>query len=354
MRADTFVQNTWYSAGISADFKSGELRGMVIAKKPIVIWRTSEGKVVAFDDRCVHKRMPLSCGKLLEDGTLECAYHGFAYNSSGQCVAIPSQMDLPIPSRAKLRSFPVVEQDGVVWVWVGNMGDRSIRPPRTPEFIDDAFETYTFDPINVQANYRLLIENLLDITHFYPLHNGNVGDLADSKLPIEFVEQEIEGNPSLMTIRHAKNFQQPPFLVEYFGYEVVDREHTHCMMSPGITRVQMRCAPPGKLGTDYERGYILYHIHTPIDEANHIWRRTVTVRKGQPGPSISSERLKQMRLTVTEQDVWALEQQQKMFSYDEEDGYAEVHLRSDRAVLNVRKIFEELEKRERTTSAPAA
>ena len=44
------------------------------------------------------------------------------------------------------------------------------------------------------ANYLLLIENLLDITHFYPLHDGNIGDLANSKIPIEFIEQEVDGN----------------------------------------------------------------------------------------------------------------------------------------------------------------
>ena len=101
MIANSFVTNAWYVAGMAPEFDTNKLHGMVIAKKPIVIWRTDEGKVVAFDDRCVHKRMPLSCGKILANGTLECAYHGFTYDGNGKCVAIPSQMDVPIPSRAK-------------------------------------------------------------------------------------------------------------------------------------------------------------------------------------------------------------------------------------------------------------
>ena len=131
MIANSFVTNAWYVAGMSPEFETNKLHGMVIAKKPIVIWRTGEGKVVAFDDRCVHKRMPLSCGKILANGALECAYHGFSYDGNGKCVAIPSQMDVPIPSRAKLKPFPVIEQDGVVWVWPGEpdkMG--KARPPR--------------------------------------------------------------------------------------------------------------------------------------------------------------------------------------------------------------------------------
>ena len=65
MIANSFVTNAWYVAGTSAEFATNKLHGMVIAKKPVVIWRTSDGKVVAFDDRCVHKRMPLSCGRLM-------------------------------------------------------------------------------------------------------------------------------------------------------------------------------------------------------------------------------------------------------------------------------------------------
>lgn len=346
MIANTFVKNAWYVAGMSAEFRTNELHGLVIAKKPVVIWRGGDGKVVAFDDRCVHKRMPLSCGKILDNGTIECAYHGFAYDTEGQCVAIPSQMDLPIPTRAKLRPFPVVEQDNVVWLWPGDPAAiGNARPPRTPEFVDERYESHTCEPIHVPANYRLLIENLLDITHFYPLHDGNIGDLANSKIPVEFIEQEVDGNPSIKSIRKVQNYTHPPFLQEWFGYEVVDRIHTHQMSNPGLTRVQLRCAPPGRLDTDAERGYILHHSHTPIDERNHVWRWTVTVRKGQPSldPKMRSlEKIVSMFPAVVDQDRWALERQQRMFEFDE-DGYAEVHLRSDRALLTMRKILDQLE-----------
>ncbi len=346
MIANSFVTNAWYVAGMAPEFETNQLHGMVIAKKPIVIWRTDEGKVVAFDDRCVHKRMPLSCGKILANGTLECAYHGFTYDGNGKCVAIPSQMDVPIPSRAKLKPFPVIEQDGVVWVWPGDpdkMG--KARPPRTPEFVSEEWDNYTCPPIHVPANYLLLIENLLDITHFYPLHDGNIGDLANIKIPIEFIEQEVDGNPSLKTVRDVKNYKHPPFLVDWFGYDVVDRIHTHQMSNPGLTRVRLRCAPPGQLDTAAERGYILHHSHTPIDEVSHIWRWTITVPKGQKGidpAKTTMELMKEMFPIVVDQDRWALERQQKMFAFAE-DGYSEVHLRSDKSILIVRKILHALE-----------
>jgi hypothetical protein len=143
----------------------------------------------------------------------------------------------------------------------------------------------------------------------------------------------------------VKNYQHPPFLVDWFGYDIVDRIHTHQMSNPGLTRVRLRCAPPGQLDTAAERGYILHHSHTPIDETSHIWRWTITVPKGQKGVDpnkTTMELMKEMFPIVVDQDRWALERQQKMFAFAE-DGYSEVHLRSDKSILIVRKILHALE-----------
>ena len=62
MAADVLVRNAWYVAGLSHEFPPQQLQGQVIAEKPLVMWRTATGSVVAFDERCCHKRMPLSQG----------------------------------------------------------------------------------------------------------------------------------------------------------------------------------------------------------------------------------------------------------------------------------------------------
>ena len=107
----------------------------------------------------------------MEDGTLECAYHGLRYDVSGKCVMIPSHPTGPISPQAQVAAFPVIEQDGLVWVWPGDPAKCEERkPPRTPEAGDNDWETVMVGPMDIPANYLLLIENLLDITHFYPLH----------------------------------------------------------------------------------------------------------------------------------------------------------------------------------------
>jgi phenylpropionate dioxygenase-like ring-hydroxylating dioxygenase large terminal subunit len=354
----SYIRNSWYVAGMSKEFEPGKLTGHKIASRPVVIWRTKEGKVVAFDNRCAHKRFPLSKGRLMEDGSLECAYHGLRYNDSGRCIAIPSHPDGTIPPQAKINPFPVIEQDGLVWVWPGDPAKTSLRePPRSPEISDDAWESIDSGPMHVPANYLLLIENLLDITHFYPLHDGNIGDIENSRIPIEYEEGEIDGNRYIKTIRQVKNYNQPPYLADWFVYDLVDRYHSHCLMNPGFTRVVMRNAPPGQLGTDKERGYVLMHTHTPVDERNHVWRWIVNCRKdhmsgGDPKVS-AAKRVASTFPAVVDQDRWALEQQQHMIEVPDE-GYSELFLKPDKALRRARQIFMQLLREEQATPKQSA
>ncbi|UQG55158.1 MULTISPECIES: aromatic ring-hydroxylating dioxygenase subunit alpha [unclassified Marinobacter] len=348
-----YVKNCWYPMGLSTEFTPGELQSHTVVAKPFVMWRSKEnGKVVGFDDRCCHKRFPLSESDLLEDGTLRCAYHGLTYDTSGQCVAIPAQPDKPIPKQARLRAAPVREQDGVVWLWPGDPEvAESINPPPTPEL--SSKETVTVGvpmPLRVPANYLLLIENLLDITHFFPLHDGNIGDEENSRIPVEYEEGEENGCQYIKTIRHTKLHRQPSFFKEWFHYDEVERLHTHCMVTPGLTRVELRVAPPGELNTEAERGYTLLHLHLPVDERNLVWRWLVSCNKDHTplsDPSISTvEKIAEMFPEVVAQDEWALEKQQKMHEFPD-DGYSELFLKTDMAVRRARQILMDMQRKER-------
>ena len=347
-----YVRNCWYPIGFSSDFKTGELKGLKITDRPVVVWRTEDGEVVAFDDRCCHKRFPLSQSKLLESGNLECAYHGLQYDSTGRCVEIPSQSGRPIPKQARLRVVPVCEQDTIVWLWPGSPeACQGVLPPRTREAIDENLETMPLPHvINSPSNYLLLIENLLDISHFYPLHDGNIGDRANSDIPVKLEEGELDGFPYVRTVREVQNYKQPPYLREYFHYDVIDRVHTHTMVTPGLTRVVMRLAPPGQLGTDAERGYTLLHLHYPVDKSNLEWRILISTKKGTTPLSDTSRSTTQAIAdtfyAVVEQDEWALERQQKMMEYPDE-GYSELFLLSDAALRRARQIMLNMQRAER-------
>jgi phenylpropionate dioxygenase-like ring-hydroxylating dioxygenase large terminal subunit len=344
MTAFDYVANCWYPVSYSTEVKHGELYGHKMAGKPIVVWRGKDGAAVAFDDRCCHKRFPISKSRILDNGAVECAYHGLCYDDSGRCIAIPSQPNGPIPPQARLRTVPCREQDGVIWVWPGDADAADgTSPPRTPEVVSAELATVGLEePLHVPANYLLLIENLLDITHFYPLHDGNIGDKENSLIPVRLEEGESEGYRYVKTIREVERYKQPPFLREWFLYDEVDRLHTHCMVSPGLTRVVMRVAPPGELGTTAERGYTLLHLHFPVDAENLVWRWHVSCGKDHTPLSdpdtLTAHKVAEMFPDVVAQDQWALERQQLMMEYGDDD-YSELFLKTDKALRRARQIL---------------
>jgi phenylpropionate dioxygenase-like ring-hydroxylating dioxygenase large terminal subunit len=351
MAAGVLVKNAWYVAGLSREFAPLALQGQVVAEKPLVLWRAGDGRVVAFDDRCVHKRMPLSKGRFVAGGLLECAYHGLCYDAEGRCVRVPSHPDGRIPPEAQLRPVPVIEQDGLVWVWPGDPAKAAdAQPPRLAEIADPGWDTRDTGPMSIAANSQLLIENLLDITHFYPLHDGNIGDVENSRIPVRLKAGETDGNRYVGTIREVRGYKQPPYLEDYLGYAVVDRRHTHFMLSPAVTRVEMRVWPAGRLGdTAVERGYVIIHTHTPVDRSRHVWRLIVNMPAGQRCKSDPAkpavERFMETFPAVIAEDRWALEQQQRMFDLPD-DGYREVFLRPDAALRRARQILARMERAE--------
>lgn len=339
------IKNAWYALGFSSELQH-ELTGAVICGRPVVTWRSTTGEVVAFDGRCRHKSFPLAEGRLVDDA-VECGYHGWCYDATGTCVSIPSQPSGNIPSRATLTAFPICEQDGVVWIWPGDP-DRSttVRPPRTIEIGSEAFDTVPSEVRTVRANYRLLIENVLDITHFYPLHEGNIGDIANSRIPVEVVDEEVDGNQTVTTVREVHDYVLPPYFAEWFGLPVVDRVHTHRMCNPGVSEVKIRLAPPGQLGTDAETGYVLHHFQTPVDEQHLVWRWSMSCAAGSTPIDRPDVRLVDQILAtapeVVEQDRWAIEKQQEMLDLSH-DGYSEVHVKADVGVVHVRRVLDALQ-----------
>jgi vanillate O-demethylase monooxygenase subunit len=350
--ANVLVKNAWYAAGLSGEFAKGALAGQVVAEKPLVLWRAGDGRMVAFDDRCCHKRMPVSAGRFLEPDLLECAYHGLCYDATGQCVRVPSHPDGKIPPQARLRPVPLIERDGIVWVWPGDPAKaEATPPPRLPELASPDWDTADVGgPMAVPANALLLIENLLDITHFYPLHDGNIGDIENSRIPIKVEEGVSDGTPFVGTVREVRGYHHPPYLQEYFGYDMVDRDHTHFMVAPGLTRVRMRVWPAGRHGdAAVERGYVIHHTHTPVDRRNHVWHLIVSMPKGQmcksDGTTRAIDNFVETFPKVIAEDRWALEKQQRMFDYPD-DGYTEVFLKPDTALRRARLILNRMERAE--------
>lgn len=348
------IRSTWYAAGLAGELEAGNLAGLTVAGRPMVAWRDrEEGAVHVLDGRCAHKRFPLAKGRLLDDGSLECAYHGFRFDGCGRCVGVPAleATAARLDRIGGVRAFPAVERDGVVWVWPGDAVPDA-DPPGTPEIGDAGWNAEVWGPCTVRAATRLLVENLFDLTHFYPLHAANIGTYADAAVAVA-TERSPDGRPPLLgTTRRRERFRFGEMKARWFGTEVGDNVATHQMVVPGLFRVVERVAPPGGLGTDAERSFVLYHTITPVDEGSLVWRRIVCsprVPGEAPGASLAA-RVTADCVQVAEEDRWALEAQQEMMAYPD-DGFREVHVKSDAPVLAARRLLDELEAAERQSPA---
>lgn len=172
-----FLHNAWYVAAWESEIGDMPL-GRIILNEPLVMFRTRQG-VAALEDRCCHRSLPLSMGKVVE-GRVQCGYHGLEFNSEGKCVNVPGQNK--VPPGAMVRTYPTLLRYGWVWVWMGDPG--MADPERLPDWWWlESPEWKTIPgrdgkPMHLKANYLLVSDNLFDISHLAYVHASSIG--ADS------------------------------------------------------------------------------------------------------------------------------------------------------------------------------
>ena len=162
-----FLKNTWYVAANAFELDGG-LVSRTICNEPIVMFRTAAGAVAALQDRCPHRFVPLSMGRRVGD-SLQCGYHGLRFASDGSCAEMPNDPESAV-RKPCVRVYPAVERHGVVWLWMGR-GDRA-DPGKIPDysFITDKRYATAQGLLHVKANYQLIADNLLDLSHVHYLH----------------------------------------------------------------------------------------------------------------------------------------------------------------------------------------
>lgn len=168
-----FLNDAWYVAGWSDEAKAGEMFHRTILEQRIVFFRTTDGSPVALRDRCPHRFVPLHLGRIRGD-VVECCYHGLQFDCTGACVRNPHG-DGQIPAAAKVRTYPVVDKHGMLWIWMGESAhDASTIPDYSMLDTGAGYRTSRGRTL-IEANYELMGENLLDLSHVPFLHTGLLG-----------------------------------------------------------------------------------------------------------------------------------------------------------------------------------
>lgn len=168
-----FLRNCWYVAGWIGDVQRGQALARRIIGDRVVLYRRDDGALVALQDRCPHRHAPLSLGRV-EGDTLRCMYHGLRFAADGRCVEVPGQET--IPAKACVRCYPVREAGCWIWVWMGDAGkaDEALIPSGLVGY-DDPRWIIGGDSLAYEANYELINDNLLDLSHLSYVHANTIG-----------------------------------------------------------------------------------------------------------------------------------------------------------------------------------
>ncbi|MCY4151444.1 MAG: aromatic ring-hydroxylating dioxygenase subunit alpha [Aestuariivita sp.] len=299
-----FVENAWYVAGWSRDF-SQELVTRTIVDQDIVLFRKSSSEIVALADCCPHRLLPLSKGKRVGD-TVQCGYHGMTFDGTGQCVRVPGQDNLP--SNAKVRTFAVVEQNGIVWVW---MGDKTQADPTTifslPQFADPNWHAHFGDALKIDAYYLNVAENLVDPAHVSFVHPTTLGNAASEDVPVE-----VSTDGDVITAwRWIRNAPPVGFFQQFGNFSGhVDRWHYYHLHLPSTAVIDFGSANSADSIREQDRdsGVRIFAIHfvTPVDSDRTIdyWMH---VRNTATNDDSASELMDTLLRKAFHEDVEILE-----------------------------------------------
>lgn len=259
-----FLKNAWYVA--ANDHEIGRrLHASRILGEDVVMYRTLAGDVVALQDACPHRKLPLSMGRLLED-TVECGYHGLIFDCSGNCVRAPGLAHAP--QRAVVRSYPTVERYGLIWIWMG-------EPERAdPEAImqvehwgDPAWGLNRGDGMVVKCNYLYLTDNLLDPSHVSWVHQTSFGsaDLIGRPLKAQVTDTGV------IVSRWIHDVEVAPFYAKFVKFSGnCDRKQHYEMRVPAHALIKAIFTPAGTAGDaePFHPDVFLmdsYNFLTPVD-----------------------------------------------------------------------------------------
>ena len=242
-----FLKNCWYVAAQPGEIGRTPF-ARTICDEPIVFWRTEAGDPVAFEDRCCHRRMPLRKGETVGD-RLRCHYHGLEFAPDGACVRVPGQTT--VPPDARVRAFPAVERYNWIWVWLGDpaMADPGLIVPFPWRVSEDWGDRGACFHIN--ADYRLVVDNLLDQSHLAFVHATTIGTAAIAE---NATIRTIRTDDSVTVARWMVGHPAPPtyrMMMSWADDFAVDRWAINEFRPPCAVRLLVGAAPGAAGGADF-------------------------------------------------------------------------------------------------------
>jgi phenylpropionate dioxygenase-like ring-hydroxylating dioxygenase large terminal subunit len=347
-----YLSNAWYVACWSAELGE-DLITRTILELPILLYRKENGDPVAIGNLCPHRFAPLHMGKKHGD-TVQCGYHGMVFGEKGSCVHNPHHGGVISPAM-KVAAFPVIEQHGAIFVWTGeaDMADPALLPDFSC-YSAPGFETIR-GVMDVAANYELITDNLLDLTHADFLHEGTLSSEAITISKLETIEQgstvwanrwcpDGDAPPVWSQLMTSQMDVDPATRIDHWLYMRWDAPG-HLLLDVGITRV----------GGMREQGIWVYTGHhlTPVSPTRTLYYWTVVRNHGVGDQGVSDFWQGSIDYAFAVQDKPMIEAQQAAIGAAHVDALGPVAIPADLAGAKARRALSRLIKQEADGARPS-
>ncbi|MGA3942804.1 Rieske 2Fe-2S domain-containing protein [Ralstonia nicotianae] len=340
-----FLKNAWYVACTPDEIADKPL-GRRICGERMVFYRGQEGKVAALEDFCPHRGAPLSLG-FVRDGHLVCGYHGLTMKADGKCASMPGQRVGGFPC---IRQFPVVERYGFIWVWPGDPEQADPARIHHLEWAESEAWAYGGGLYHIQCDYRLMIDNLMDLTHETYVHATSIGQ---PEIEEAAPQTKVEGD-AVVTSRFMENIMPPPFWATALrGAGLADdvpcdrwqicrfTPPSHVLIEVGVAHAgkgSYHAAPEDRVGS------IVVDFITPETETS-IWYFWGMARNFRVDDAALTDTIRQGQGKIFSEDLDMLESQQRnLLAYPERNL---LKLNIDAGGVQSRRVLERLLERER-------
>lgn len=276
-----YLKNAWYVAAWDHELGREPL-AVTMLEERIVLYRRTDGKPTALEDACPHRKLPLSMGHIKGD-EIECGYHGLTFDRTGSCTRAACVER--IPTMARVRSYPVEERYGLIWVWMGQPEKANPSSIFQVEYWGDpAWGLNRGDSMTIECNYLYMTDNLLDPSHVAWVHQSSFGSSACEHAALNTVVSDSGVTVSRWMIDTAP----APFYAHYLKFSGnCDRKQHYEVHFPAHAIIRAIFVPAGTGGDDHALHpdvFLMdsYNFMTPIDE-NHTRYYWFQMRNFSPG-----------------------------------------------------------------------
>ncbi len=325
------LRNQWYVAATAAEVGRTPFARRICGQ-PMVMFRRQDGSVAVLDDRCAHRKVPLSQGEVIGD-EIQCGYHGFRFDGSGACTLISTKADT-IPRGLGGRAHAAIERPTLIFVWLGDAAAADLS--LVPDFsLNEApgwavVHGYTY----VKGHHQLLMDNVLDLTHVMFTHKTTLagGGVTDNPLEVTVAGDRVHARRLMRNVDTAPIFKAAKGLAGK-----IDRWQILDFVPPIYMVANLGAMPPGQakeLGK--EPTHIIYNSFTPETErsTHYFWQ---VVRDWSVDDRKVSDMYRDMIVLAFDEDARIVEGQQQRID-DDPAGAPLASFSGDRAGQEARRI----------------